>query len=305
MLGTIKGGKKRKTLETKRVDKNICCISNFIKEPSITRAGTVYSKNQKCRPMHRTNQTVSFGSISVNALSALDVPHEAKSVSRKVKILCLCMDCIGKESLLEKTMENRTGVVCIQIKESLPSKKVLKAEACQTDIFQSAGARLFCNFRKTIGVKKSSSDRHFLKKVYKKRSLPKLNQKKAYKRKKARIIKNVAVAHAKRRRRKGKSKSLLKYVLKKEALKNLTKKICRPISSSEETLEELQRKMNVIIKRPRQSLTVFSSSKNINQGKSEKKNFSKMPNYDKSVLPRSQTYSPEMKMCHWQITNQV
>ena len=143
---------------------NSCCIKSFVNAPSATRAGTRYSDqrlvNSKSRLLPLKKDTYVFGSIIFDALSTANFPNQAKTISRKVKVLCLCENCTGtSNNSLCKSIKNRSGVVCIQLKKY--SKLQCKTTASQTDMLgigEKSKIPVHCNFRKLIGVKKSMAE---------------------------------------------------------------------------------------------------------------------------------------------------
>jgi len=188
-------------------------------------------------PFKRPIDTAVFGWIALDALSSLKLPLKAKTVSRKVKILCLCQQCTNRQALC-KSIKNRTGVVCIQLKKYSKYQKQSKTTGSQTDTqidVEESRFPIFCNFRKLIGIKRpiavreskeiaiQCSNEDKISELYEQsKESPEAKRKKIKcKEISQNIVEKGSLNQAKRRHRKVKSKSLLKYVLKREALKSL------------------------------------------------------------------------------------
>ena len=221
---------------------NSCCIKSFVNAPSATRAGTRYSDqrlvNSKSRLLPLKKDTYVFGSIIFDALSTANFPNQARTISRKVKVLCWCETCTGtSNNALRKSIKNGSGVVCIQLKKYSKHQNQYKTTASQTDMLvigEKSKIPVHCNFRKLIGVKKSMAET--LKEIatqcskdmtlkgfgsHKRKGKLQAKRKKVFCEKADHHIAKNSLNQAKRLRRKIRSKSLLKYVLKREAIKSL------------------------------------------------------------------------------------
>lgn len=235
--------KKKKKFKTKDDDKT-CCIKNFIDTPSTTRAGTCYSELSffNCRTiMPKDKITYIYGWILTEAFfEKFGLSSKAKSVSRKVKILCVCENCITYNAL-KKSIKNRSGVIYIQVYQHLNYQYESTTAESQTNVINKASkpvSKLLCSFRKTIAIKKpvvrkdlkntaiqcSDIDKSTSLQSNKENgetSEPKVKRNKMCGESNQAIFTKNSSNRVKRRHQKSKSKSLLKYVLKREALKSL------------------------------------------------------------------------------------
>ena len=245
-------------------ENNKCCIKLFAKQPNATRSGNIYGPTKShCEPCQNI-----FGSI-LNAIPD-DVPYKARTISRKAKVLCLCRDCSEPKKVFS-LINNRSGVICVQI-QNQQTYVPAKSTGIQTDVFHEK-TKLFCDFRKSVGVReprktvvpsscklknencqsaielkqlKCPQKKFFYQKrthKYKKKRCSfkrlKLIQKQVFIRK---AVKKRCMLNLVNHQQRNKGKSLLKYVLKKEAVKKL-EAICSSDSSSED-LRKLCHKIN-------------------------------------------------------------
>ena len=234
-----KSQKNRKKLNTRNEDNSTSCIKTFVDSPSTTRAGTRYSAkslvNSK-NTLSQDNGMYVFGCIlSETALSSVKLSFKARSVSRKVKILCMCKNCMNPNALKE-CVKNKSGVVCIQVKQCSMCHRQLRSTGSQS-VINHESLKLSCTFRKPIKVKRPivekdqknfkfhclNSDKTFqpIKQCAESYEFE-AKQKKVWE-KNYHLIKTSETSNHKpfkRRHRKSRSKSLLKHVLKKEALKS-------------------------------------------------------------------------------------
>lgn len=244
-------------------EENRYCVRIFVKQPSRTRSGTIYTSAVKT--CSKFDQQV-FGSISPSSI-ADELPHKAKTISRKVKVLCLCKNCTKPNKVIP-LLNNKSGVIFVQINDQfqlIPAKST----GIQTEIpFKKP--KLFCGFRKPIGVRQlnrgSSSENEKEIQAFKLRTYESMwklhgiglsakrikskHTKKEFLLRRLSLTQNCFVQNRNKKRKtlkesrkqKHKGKSLLKYVLKKEAIKKLSNN--QTTDSSDEDNHKLQCRQN-------------------------------------------------------------